>query len=95
MIFLELLFIGLFLLIIFLTLNLVSKQIVNYRVNKNAEQMLDATFNGEPSATYRVSSDVGLRFEQVLSGAEKRGYTLQAQNPETKKVTALVFKKAV
>lgn len=78
-----------------LTLNLVTKKIVNHRTQKNAEQILDSAFNGKLSATYRVSSKAGLRFEQVLAGAERRGYTLQAQDKESKKVTVMVFKKTV
>ena len=64
------------------------------KMQKNAEKILDQKFNGSETATYRVHGSGGLRFEQVLEGAEKRGYALHAQNKETKKITALVFKKA-
>ena len=64
------------------------------KTQKNAEHILNEKFNGSGTATYRVHSSGGLRFEQVLQGAEKRGYKLHAQNNESKKITALVFKKA-
>ena len=60
---------------------------------KNAEQLLNQTFNGTETATYRVTGG-GLTFDQVLNGAEQRGYKLHAQNKDTKKVSTLVFKKA-
>lgn len=94
MIFVELFFIVLFAVIVILTFRLVFKTTYEKRTQKNAEQILDSTFDGADTATYRVSSAVGLRFEQVLSGAEKRGYALHAQNKDTKKITTLVFKKA-
>ena len=70
------------------------RKISNTKMQKNAEQILDQRFNGSETATYRVHGSAGLRFEQVLEGAEKRGYSLHAQNRETNKITALVFKKA-
>lgn len=63
------------------------------KTQKNAEQVLDQTFNGTETATYRISAKGGLTFDQVLTGAEDRGYDLHAQNKDTSKVSTLVFKK--
>lgn len=78
-----------------IALYLVVKRFDDKKIQKNAEQILDDRFDGSDTATYRVSGTRGLKFEQVLSGAEKRGYTLHAQNQDTKKLTTLVFKKDV
>lgn len=64
------------------------------KTQKNAEHILNEKFNGSNTATYRLHSSGGLRFEQVLQGAEKRGYKLHAQNNDGKKITTLVFKRA-
>ena len=71
------------------------KKTAQKNTQKNSEQILNTTFNGTETATYRVSSVGGLKFDQVLTGAEQRGYTLHAQNQDTSKTTTLVFKKAV
>lgn len=71
------------------------KKSAEKKTQKNAEQILNKTFNGAETATYRVSGKGGLTFAQVLSGAEERGYTLHAQNNDTSKVSTLVFKKVV
>ena len=65
------------------------------KVQRNAEQILDETFNGrKKTAVYKVTSIGGtLKFEQVLAGAEKRGYELHAQNRDSDSLTTLVFKK--
>ena len=61
---------------------------------KNAQKILDETFDGSETAVYKVSGLGGLKFEQVLEGAEKRGYELHAQNQDNSSLTTLVFKKA-
>lgn len=65
------------------------------KVQRNAEQILDETFDGrKKTAVYKVTSIGGtLKFEQVLAGAEKRGYELHAQNQDSSSLTTLVFKK--
>jgi len=64
------------------------------KVQRNAEQILDETFNGAETAVYKVATIGGtLKFEQVLAGAEQRGYALHAQNQEAKYLTTLVFKR--
>lgn len=66
----------------------------NKKVQQNAEQILDDTFDGKETAVYKVTSIGGtLKFEQVLAGAEQRGYRLHAQNQDTEHLTTLVFKK--
>lgn len=69
------------------------KAITERNIQRKAEQILDKKFNGSGTATYRVDSTTGLRYEQVLLGAEKRGYTLYSKNNDTKHLTTLVFKK--
>ena len=64
------------------------------KTQKNADSILDKTFDGSDTATYKVSSVGGLQFDQVLEGAEKRGYDLHAQNQDNPHLTTLVFKKA-
>lgn len=67
----------------------------NKNTQKNSEKILDETFDGKETAVYKITSLGGLKFEQVLSGAEKRGYDLHAQNQDNSSMTTLVFKKAV
>lgn len=68
------------------------KAITERRIQGKAEQILDKKFDGSETATYRVDSTAGLRYEQVLLGAEKRGYVLLSKNKGTKHLTTLVFK---
>lgn len=68
------------------------KAITERRIQRNAEQILDKKFDGSETATYRVDATTGLRYEQVLLGAEKRGYVLHSKNKDTKHLTTLVFK---
>lgn len=92
MIFVELFFIALFAVIAILIFRLIFKTVYERRTQKNAEQTLSSRFNGADTATYRVHRSGGLKFEQVVEGAEKRGYTLHAQNDQRDQTT-LVFKK--
>lgn len=65
------------------------------KVQQNADKILDNTFDGSETATYKVVGFGGtLKFEQVLKGAEQRGYELHAQNQDNENLTTLVFKKA-
>lgn len=62
-------------------------------VKKSAETILDETFNGESRAKYDIVSFGGtLKFEEVVLGAEARGYELSEQNTSGY-VTTLLFKK--
>lgn len=70
------------------------KAITERRIQSRAEQILDKKFDGSETATYRVDATSGLRYEQVLLGAEKRGYVLYSKNQDTKHLTTLVFKAA-
>ena len=70
------------------------KKYTEHETQKNAQQILDQTFDGSETATYKVGSPRHLKFDQVLVGAEKRGYKLHVKNQESKKLTTLVFKKA-
>jgi|SRR5699024_1583280 len=70
------------------------KAITERRTQRKAEQILDKKFDGSETATYRVDATSGLRYEQVLLGAEKRGYVLYSKNQDTKHLTTLVFKAA-
>lgn len=90
----ELFLLALLAVIAILIFRLAFKAAFERRTQKNADHLLDKKFNGSETATYKVSNNVGLRFEQVLAGAEKRGYKLHAQNKDTEKLTTLVFKKA-
>lgn len=65
------------------------------KTQKNSEKILDDTFDGKETAVYKVTGLGGLKFEQVLAGAEKRGYNLHAQNQDTANMTTLVFKKTI
>lgn len=69
------------------------KAITERRVQSRAEQILDKKFDGSETATYRIDATTGLRYEQVLLGAEKRGYTLHSKNKDSQYLTTLVFKK--
>ena len=89
----ELILIALMAFIVFGFFYLGVRKFSETKMQKNAEQILDQKFNGSETATYKVHGSGGLRFEQVLEGAEKRGYALHAQN-EQNKMTTLVFKKA-
>lgn len=71
----------------------VVKAFTERRIQNNAEQILDEKFDGSPTAAYRMDATTGLRYEQVLLGAEQRGYVLYSKNQDTKKVTTLVFKR--
>ena len=90
----ELIIIALVLFIVFGFFYLGVRKFSQTKTQKNAEQIFNQKFNGSSTAAYRFHVAGGLRFEQVLKGAEKRGYKLQAQHKDSKKVTTLVFKKA-
>lgn len=63
-------------------------------VQSNPDKYLDQVFDGRETAVYKIINWGGtLKFEQVLSGAEKRGYDLHAQNKDSDSMTTLVFKK--
>lgn len=70
------------------------KAITERRIQNRAEQILDKKFDGSKTSTYRVDATTGLRYDQVLLGAEKRGYALHSKNQDTKHLTTLVFKKS-
>lgn len=64
-------------------------------VQANPDKYLDEVFDGRETAVYKIINWGGtLKFEQVLEGAEKRGYGLHAQNKDSDSMTTLVFKKA-
>lgn len=69
------------------------KAVTERRIQGKAEQILDKKFDGSETATYRIDSTTGLRYEQVLLGAEQRGYKLYSKNNDTKYLTTLVFKR--
>lgn len=71
----------------------VVKALNERRIQSKAEQILDKKFDGTATVTYRVDATTGLRYDQVLLGAEQRGYALYSKNQDTKNVTTLVFKK--
>lgn len=72
----------------------VLKLITERRIQGKAEQILDEKFDGSDPVAYRVDGTTGLRYDQVLLGAEQRGYQLYSKNQDTKHITTLVFKKA-
>lgn len=63
------------------------------RLRKNAPQILDNTFNGSENAIYRVREHGTLAFDQVLLGAEQRGYSIYDRSQDSASQTTLVFKK--
>ena len=90
----ELVIIALVLFIVFGFFYLGVRKFFQTKTQKNAEQIFNQKFNGSSTTTYRHHVASGLRFDQVLQGAEKRGYKLQTQHKDSKKVTTLVFKRA-
>src|SRR5690625_4153694 len=69
------------------------KSITERRIQNKAEQILDEKFGGTLTTLYRVDGTTGLRYDQVLLGAEQRGYALYSKNRDSKYITTLVFKR--
>jgi|SRR5699024_790292 len=65
------------------------------KLQENAEKYLNDAFDGRETIVYEVADSGTLKFGQVVSGAEQRGYALHAQNQDNASMTTLVFKKAV
>ena len=64
-------------------------------VQSNPDKYLDEVFDGRQTAVYKVISFGGtLKDDQVIEGAEKRGYELHSQNTDSSMQKSLVFKKA-
>lgn len=46
------------------------------KAKANAPALLDEAFDGRPRATYKINGLAGLDYEDVITGAEDRGYRL-------------------
>lgn len=90
----ELLLIGLALfgLFGFLVLRGVSKGQKNSEAN--AEQILNAAFNGSPNVTFKINMQ-SVKYETVILGAKKRGYKLVHQADNQYGPHTLIFEKVV
>lgn len=63
-------------------------------VQSNPDKYLDEVFDGRKTAVYKVVNFGGtLRDEQVIEGAEERGYELLSQNTDSSFQKTLAFKK--
>lgn len=63
-------------------------------VQADPDKYLDQVFDGRQTAVYKVITFGGtLKDEQVIEGAEKRGYELHSQNMDTSMQKSMVFKK--
>ena len=83
-------------LIIYLVVSKFRKEIKNAdnAVQANPDKYLDDVFDGRNTAVYKVVNFGGtLKDEQVIEGAEKRGYELHSQNTDSSFQKTLVFKK--
>lgn len=88
----ELLLIGvaLFGLFGFLVLGGVSKG--QKKSESNADQTLDAAFNGAPDVTFKINMQ-SVKYETVILGAKKRGYKLVHQADNQYGPHTLIFEK--
>lgn len=59
----------------------------------NAEQILDAAFNGSPDVTFKINMQT-VKYETVIIGAKKRGYKLIHQADNQYGPHTLIFEKA-
>lgn len=80
--------------VLFAVISRTSNNRATKKVQANKESILDSAFDGSETASYKISRHGGtLNFEQVIEGANARGYDFQAENRDSKSTTTLVFKK--
>lgn len=58
----------------------------------NAEQILNAAFNGAPNVTFKITMQ-SVKYETVILGAKKRGYKLIHQADNQYGPHTLIFEK--
>lgn len=63
------------------------------KAEANAEEELDAVFDGSPDVTYALNMRT-LKYKTVIAGAEARGYKLTHQASNQYGPSALMFQKA-
>jgi len=63
------------------------------KAEKNADESLDALFDGRQDVTFSGNMR-SMKYETVILGAEKRGYTLAHQAGDPNGAFTLIFAKA-
>ncbi len=62
------------------------------KAEANAEQTLDALFDGRPDVTFNGHMRT-MKYETVIAGAKKRGYTVAHQSGDASQAFTLMFEK--
>ena len=63
------------------------------KAEANADEILDATFDGSPVVTFQFNLGT-LKYADVVAAAIARGYRVESQDSNTYGVTSAVFTKA-
>lgn len=63
------------------------------KAEESEDTLLDETFDGRPSVTYKVNMST-MKYETIVSGAEARGYRLAHQADNQYGPHTLMFQKA-